>query len=158
MIQLTQVNGLEETEEITFESLEQEVFKALDHQMRRDILRYVGEGKNLTFTDILNATGTDSPTLSYHLRSLAPFIEQRDGKYGLTSIGKAAYTLLLRTASYNMVALLHKKKYEATVGNSILWVAAIAASVVLKVDTTLTAVILPILAGVSLYITYQLFK
>jgi len=97
MIQLTQVNGLEETEEITFESLEQEVFKALDHQMRRDILRYVGEGKNLTFTDILNATGTDSPTLSYHLRSLAPFIEQRDGKYGLTSIGKAAYTLLLST-------------------------------------------------------------
>jgi len=149
---------LEETEEITFESLEQEVFKALDHQMRRDILRYVGEGKNLTFTDILNATGTDSPTLSYHLRSLAPFIEQRDGKYGLTSIGKAAYTLLLRTASYNKVALLQKKKYEATVGNSILWVAAIAASVVLKVDTTLTAVILPILAGVSLYITYQLFN
>lgn len=149
---------MEETEEITFESLEQEVFKALDHQMRRDILRYVGEGKNLTFTDILNATGTDSPTLSYHLRSLAPFIEQRDGKYGLTSIGKAAYTLLLRTASYNKVALLQKKKYEATVGNSILWVAAIAASVVLKVDTTLTAVILPILAGVSLYITYQLFN
>ena len=150
---------MEEAEEIEFESLEQEVFKALDHQMRRDILRYVGEGKKPTFTDIMNATKTpDSPTLSYHLRSLAPFIEQRDGKYSLTPIGKAAYTLLLRTSDYNKVALLHKKKYEATVGNTILWVAAIAAAVVLKVDTTLTGVILPILAGVSLYITYQLFE
>lgn len=152
------MNDLEETEETTRESLEEEVFKALDHQMRRDILRYVGDGKNPTFTDIMNTIRTDSPTLSYHIKSLAPFIEQRDGKYSLTPIGKAAYTLLLRTAAYNKVALLHKKKYGAKVGNTILWVAAIATAAVLKVDTTLTAVILPILAGISLYITYQLFE
>jgi hypothetical protein len=33
---------MEEKEKREFETLEQEVFKALDHQMRRDILRYVG--------------------------------------------------------------------------------------------------------------------
>jgi DNA-binding transcriptional ArsR family regulator len=61
-----------------FESLEQEVFKALDHQKRRDILRYVGEKKATTFTEILSASKIpDSPTLSYHLRSLAPFINKR---------------------------------------------------------------------------------
>jgi len=47
--------------------------------MRRDILRYVGEGRDPTFTGILNAIRIpDSPTLAYHLKSLAPFIEQRN--------------------------------------------------------------------------------
>ncbi|MEM2940250.1 MAG: helix-turn-helix domain-containing protein [Thermoproteota archaeon] len=71
---------MEEKEEEA-ESLEQEVFKALDHQKRRDILRFIGERKDSTFTEILNASKvSDSPTLSYHLRILAPFIEQREGK------------------------------------------------------------------------------
>ena len=62
-------------------SLEEKVFKVLDHQKRRDVLRYVGERKGGTFTEILNATGMpDSPTLSYHLRSLSPFMEQKEGR------------------------------------------------------------------------------
>lgn len=141
-----------------FDSLEQEVFRALDHQVRRDILRYIGEGGSPTFTKILNATkAPDSPALSYHLRSLAPFIEQRNGKYGLTPIGKAAYTLLLRTTAYDKMALLQKRKYGATVGNAVLWVAAIAAAAFLKVEATLATNILPILAAVSMFMTYQLF-
>ena len=79
----------ESTEDSHFE---EEVFKALDHQIRRDILRYIGDGKNPTFTDILNATRSpDSPTLSYHLRTMAPFIEQKDGRYHLNPVGRAAY-------------------------------------------------------------------
>lgn len=142
-----------------FESFEQEVFKALDHQTRRDILRYVGERKGTTFTEIMNATKTpDSPTLSYHLRSLAPFMVQQDGRYGLTPLGKAAYTLLLRTADYNRVALLHKKKTGAIVGHIVLWISAIAASLVLEVDTFFSSIILPSLAGTSLMVIYGLFE
>jgi predicted transcriptional regulator len=56
------------------ENLEQEVFKALDHQTRRDVLRYVSEKKAVAFTDILNSLKVpDSPTLAYHLKTLAPF-------------------------------------------------------------------------------------
>ncbi len=140
------------------ETLEQEVFKALDHQIRRDILRHIGEKKDITFTETMNATGIpDSPTLSYHLKNLAPFIEQQEGRYHLTPIGKDAYNLLLRTAAYSKLALFHKNKCEATLGNAILWGAAIAAAAVLKVDTTMTTIILPILAGVGLTITYELF-
>lgn len=150
---------MEEKDKPEFETLEQEVFKALDHQIRRDILRYIGEKKNISFTEIMNARGIpDSPTLSYHLKSLASFIEQQKGRYHLTPIGKDAYNLLLRTAAYHKLALFQKNKYEATLGNAILWGAAIAAAAVLKVDTTLTAIILPILAGVGLTITYQLFE
>lgn len=60
-----------------FKNFEQDVFKALENQKRRNILRIVGERKGIGFTEVLNASKiTDSPTLSYHLRELAPFIRQ----------------------------------------------------------------------------------
>ncbi len=98
------VNKMEE--ENGFENVEQKVFEALDNQMRRQILRYIGEKRNATFTDIMKETKTpDSPTLSYHLRGLAPFIEQQNGKYQLTQLGKDAYNLLLKTAEYDKLVL-----------------------------------------------------
>jgi len=140
-------------------SLEEEVFKALDHQKRRDILRYVGEKKGGTFTEILNSTSIlDSPTLSYHLRSLSPFMEQIEGRYVLTPIGKAAYSLLLKTVDYKTVALLYRKKTGAIIGNIVLWISAIAAALVIEVDSFYSAIILPSLAGVSLIIINELFE
>jgi len=150
---------LGEAKETEVESLEEEVFKALDHQMRRDILRLVGERKEVTFTEMLNESrAPDSPSLSYHLRILGPFMEQRGGKYGLTRIGKAAYTLLLRTSDYSRVALLHRKKTGAIIGHVVLWISAIAASLVLEVDWFLSSIILPSLAGTSLMVIYELFE
>jgi DNA-binding transcriptional ArsR family regulator len=151
------VKSLEESKE--FSSLEEEVFKALDHQIRRDILRYIGEGKKPSFTDIKNATqSTDSPTLSYHLKTLSPFLEQKDGKYDLNPIGKAAYTLLLRTVTYNRMALLQKKKLGVIIGHTVLWISAIAAGLVLEVDSFMTTIILPSLAAVSLMTINELFE
>jgi len=148
-----------EKEEWESESFEQEVFKALENQKRRDILRYIGENKGVTFTEILNASKiVDSPTLSYHLRSLAPFVQQKDGKYRLSPIGKDAYSLLLRTTAYNKLAVLQKNKYEVILGNTLIWIAAIAAAAVLRVDAILSSVILPGLAAVSLSLTYELFE
>ena len=150
---------MEGEEKREFESLEQEVFKALDHQMRRDILRYVGEGRECTFTDILTkAKVPDSPTLSYHLKMLAPFIEQQNGKYRLTPMGKDSYNLLLKAGTYNKLTLFQKKQGEATLGNAVLWCAAITAAAYLEANTILLTAILPSLAAVSIAITYQLFK
>lgn len=148
-----------EKDDAEFESFEQDVFKALDHQKRRDILRYVGERRDTTFTEILNASKiSDSPTLSYHMRSLAPFIEQKNGKYCLTPIGKDAYNLLLRTTAYNKLALFQKKRYGATFGNLLLWIIGIAVAAYLEVNITLTAIIMPFLAFISAWTTYQLFE
>lgn len=150
---------METSKEKEFENFEDEVFKALDNQKRRDVLRYIGERKNPTFTEIMNATNIqDSPTLSYHLRSLKPFILQEKGKYSLTSIGKAAYGLLLRTTTYNEIALLHKKKHCAIIGHIVLWASAWAAGLVSGVDTAMTTIILPVLAGTSLVIIQELFE
>jgi hypothetical protein len=146
----------ESTEDSHFE---EEVFKALDHQIRRDILRYIGDGKNPTFTDILNATRSpDSPTLSYHLRTMAPFLEQKDGRYHLNPVGRAAYTLLLRTTAYTQVARLHKKKLGAIIGHITLWISAIAAGLVLQVDSAMTTIILPSLAAASFMTINELFE
>ena len=150
-------NEKNETQEL--ETLEQEVFKALDHQVRRDILRVVGERKKSTFTEIMKASDApDSPTLSYHLKNLSPFITQHNGKYQPTPIGKDAYDLLLKTATYDKLAFFEKSKFEATLGNTLLWFTAIASALYLEADTLLAAVILPILAAVSISMTYQLFR
>ena len=94
-------------------SLEQSIFKALDHQNRRDVLRVIGERKSITFTEIMNSIKIqDSPTLSYHLRSLAPFIEQHDGKYRLTRLGKSAYNLLTMATSYSKEDRFFKENHR----------------------------------------------
>jgi DNA-binding transcriptional ArsR family regulator len=140
-------------------SLEEEVFKALDHQKRRDILRNIGEKEGVTFTEIMNAGKIpDSPTLSYHLRSLAPFVEQKHGGYRLTPMGKDAYSLLLRSSTYDKLAIFQKKRYEATFANLVLWAAAIASAAYLEASAELTLIVMPPLAFVATMITYQLFE
>lgn len=141
------------------QDFEQDVFKALENQKRRDILRLIGEKKGISFTDILNAGKIlDSPTLSYHLRELAPFIEQKAGRYQLTSLGKDAYSLLLKTADYGKIVLFQKKRYGATFGNLLLWVIGIAAGFYLDVNIVLTGVIMPFLGFIATTTTYQLFE
>jgi len=150
-----QMSEKEEKEPV---SLEEEVFKALDHQKRRDIVRSIGEKEGATFTEIMNAGKIpDSPTLSYHLRSLAPFVEQRHGGYRLTPMGKDAYSLLLRSTEYDRVAIFQKKRYEATLCNLVLWAACIAAAAYLEVSVVLTVLVLPPLAFIATMTTYQLF-
>ena len=140
-------------------NLEEEVFKALDHQMRRDILRYVGEAKSVSFTEIMNNVKVpDSPTLSYHLKTLSPFVEQKEGKYGLTVMGRDAYNLLLKTSSYNRLALYWRNKRNATMGTGLLWLIAIIAAVYMGLDVTYSAVILPTLAAIAMSTVYQLFE
>ena len=140
-------------------NLEEEVFKALDHQMRRDILRYVGEAKSVSFTEIMNSVKVpDSPTLSYHLKTLSPFVEQKEGKYGLTVIGRDAYNLLLKTSSYSRLAVFWRNKRNATMGTGILWLVAIAAAVYMGLDVMYSAVVLPTLAAIAMSTVYQLFE
>lgn len=141
------------------DNFEQDVFKALENQKRRDILRLVGEKRGISFTDILNTSKiADSPTLAYHLRELAPFIAQKEGRYELTPIGKDAFSLLLKTASYNKVVLFQKKRWGATFGNLLLWVIGIIAAAYLGVDVVLWAIIMPFLAFIATGTTYQLFE
>jgi hypothetical protein len=91
---------LSDPTEVEMDSLEEEEFKALDHQKRREILRFVGESRGATFTETLNATKTqDSPPSTTTLGTWPPFWSRGVEKYLLSPVGKAAYALLQKPMS-----------------------------------------------------------
>jgi DNA-binding transcriptional ArsR family regulator len=80
------------------ETEEDEIFKSLGHATRRQIIKAVGLNGSLSFSEILKNIGEiDSPSLSYHLKSIKVLLDQKDGKYKLTKIGNSAYNLLEKT-------------------------------------------------------------
>jgi len=112
------------------ENLEESIFKTLSHQKRRDILRFIGERREATFTEIKNSVKMeDSPSLSYHLNALNGLIVQKEGKYSLSELGQDAYNLICKTTTYTMsnsiISLLRKEISAVIVANAILWAAAI---------------------------------
>ena len=114
------------------ESLEESIFKTLSNQKRRDILRLIGENKQITFTEIKKAVQIeDSSSLSYHLNSLQMLISQKKEKYGLSELGKDAYNLIVKTNAFTstnvIVNFLRKQLSALIIANAILWAIAIFA-------------------------------
>ena len=112
------------------ESLEESIFKTLNHQKRRDILRFIGERKEAAFTEIKNSIGIeDSPSLSYHLNALDHLAVQKEGRYKLSELGHTAYNLMCKTATYtastSIISSLRKEIPAIIIANAILWAVAI---------------------------------
>ena len=103
---------------------EEEIFKSLGHQVRRDIVKILGENP-LTFTEIKhNLDLIDSPTLSYHLKSLQPLLTQEGKKYELSRIGEAAFNLLSKTDESVRISRYKRKFLYAYYVTVICWVSA----------------------------------
>lgn len=81
---------------------EGEIFKSLSHEIRRNIIKTLGEKKELSFSELNSAIGAvDSPTMSYHLKSLKYLVDQKSSQYRLTDIGQAALSLMSRIDQSN---------------------------------------------------------
>ena len=103
---------------------EDEIFKSLGHQVRRDIVKTLGENP-LTFTQIKhNLDPIDSPTLSYHLKSLKPLLIQKENKYGLSQIGEAAFNLMSKTDESVRISRYKRKFLYAYYVTVICWISA----------------------------------
>jgi DNA-binding transcriptional ArsR family regulator len=101
------------------------IFKSLTHSIRREIIKHVGVEKGLTFSAIKKAIDPiDSPSLSYHLKSLAPLISQKEGKYVLSEIGIAAFNLLLKTDQNSQLKKYKKSFIIAYIITVICWISA----------------------------------
>lgn len=75
------------------ESLEESIFKTLSNQKRRDILRFIGERKQATFTEIKKAMEIeDSSSVSYHLRSLQNLVTKKTKNTFSQTLGKKPTT------------------------------------------------------------------
>lgn len=70
------------------------IFTALKHPVRRKILRMLSE-KPRSFSEMLEAFKIESSHLTYHLDALGVLVSKTsDGKYGLSSIGEAATSMM----------------------------------------------------------------
>ncbi len=71
------------------------VLSVLSHPLRREILLDLSNNGESSFTELLNLLKVDTGKLSFHLRSLSPFIEQSSsGKYKLSRAGESAVRVI----------------------------------------------------------------
>ncbi len=100
-------NGLGVT--LTEENRYDEIFTALKHPVRRQILLFIDNKVEASFTDIQQETGiTDTGLMSYHLKGLSSLVEQsKRGKYQLSEVGRAGITLLQKAD--------HEREHTSTV-------------------------------------------
>jgi DNA-binding transcriptional ArsR family regulator len=75
-----------------------EIFTALKHPVRRQILLFLEERGEASFTEIQIAVNVeDTGLMSYHLKELEPLVEQSErGKYHLSEVGRAGVELFQR--------------------------------------------------------------
>jgi DNA-binding transcriptional ArsR family regulator len=103
-------------------SEEDEIFKSLSHKIRRDIIKLLGDQKGLSFTEIKNGIGTiDSPSISYHLKSLRYLLKQEKNLYKLTEIGKSALHLMDKIDQSDRFKRNKKKFLWANIVTIICW-------------------------------------
>ncbi|MFW9781485.1 MAG: hypothetical protein ACFFFB_04285 [Candidatus Heimdallarchaeota archaeon] len=103
---------------------EEDIFKSLNHKIRRDIIKIVGN-RTLSFTEIkTHLEPIDSPTLSYHLKSLQSMLNQKENKYELSEIGEAAVNLLSKTDQSIRISKYKKKFLYAYCVTVVCWVSA----------------------------------
>ena len=89
------------------------ILSMIAHPLRRDILNFTSEKGEVTFTDLLNALQIDTGKLSFHLRTLSPFLEQTSaGKYKLNRAGESAVRVVRDVASWAEVADVRRKAEE----------------------------------------------
>ena len=72
-----------------------EIFAALKHPLRRQILLFLEEKGEASFTEIQhNVRLNDTGLMSYHLKELTSLVEQTSrGKYRLSEIGETSIIL-----------------------------------------------------------------
>ncbi|MFX0098447.1 MAG: winged helix-turn-helix domain-containing protein [Candidatus Hodarchaeota archaeon] len=100
-----------------------EIFKSLSHEIRRNIIKAIGLEKQLPFSGIMKQIeGVDSPTLSYHLKSLQPLLVQKENQYSLSEIGKAAFNLLEKMDQSDRLKKIKQQFKYAFIATEVLWV------------------------------------
>jgi len=104
-------------------SEEDEIFKLLTHPTRRNIIKALGD-RDLTFSQIQKNLKIDSPTLSYHLKSMNPFVIQKKSKYSFSDIGRAALLLLTKTDQSIKMSRYRRNFVYAYVITLSCWIAA----------------------------------
>jgi DNA-binding transcriptional ArsR family regulator len=135
-----------------------EIFAALKHPVRRQILLFLEEQGEASFTQVQNAVGIeDTGLMSYHLKELAPLVEQCErGKYRLSEVGQAAVELFQkvereRHRSSVTVRTEIEKWLSETLVKSVLLVLILAFTLSVPATVDILLAIQSFLEGFSLF-------
>jgi len=94
------------------------ILSVLAHPLRREILLDLSENGQSSFTDLLNLLKVDTGKLSFHLRALAPFIEQTPmGKYKLSRAGESAVRVIRDVEGWAEVADVQRKASQLPIAS-----------------------------------------
>lgn len=144
--------------------LEEEVFKTLSHQIRRDILRYIGETNGAKFTEIKKATGiAESASLSYHLSSLSPLLVHDTDIYRLSELGEDTYALMTKLVTYSasaaIVRVVKQQLGSTIIANALMWASAISYMIIVEGPLQfLTLLVFVSMFSVSNIILYSILQ
>jgi len=88
------------------------ILTVLSHPLRRQILLYLSQKQEGSFTDLATTFKVDTGKLSFHLRSLEAFLKQTPtGKYELSRAGQNAITLIKDLEEWATEAQIAKKPF-----------------------------------------------
>jgi uncharacterized RDD family membrane protein YckC len=74
---------------------EADFFEALGHEVRRNILRFLYDQVELSYTDLLNLLQIRDGSLNFHLRKMGPLLKHTErGTYILSEYGRLAYRFM----------------------------------------------------------------
>src|SRR5512138_2283597 len=120
------------------------VLSVLSHPLRRDILLDLSNNGEQSFTDLLNLLKVDTGKLSFHLRSLAPFIEQTPtGKYKLSRAGEDAVRVIRDVEGWAEVADVQRKATQLPVASLKKRVIAFVIDFALMLSITMAIILIP---------------
>ncbi len=86
------------------------ILTVLSHPLRRQILLYLSQKQEGSFTELATNFNVDTGKLSFHLRNLEAFLEQTTaGKYKLSKVGQNAIILIQDLEAWSAEAEIAKK-------------------------------------------------
>jgi|BEDMetMinimDraft_2_1075160.scaffolds.fasta_scaffold03865_2 DNA-binding transcriptional ArsR family regulator len=75
--------------------MDDRIFEAVSHPLRRQVIMLLGERKEMTFSEIMEELSVESPALAFHMRKLEGLVEKVRDTYRLTDLGRRAYGVIL---------------------------------------------------------------
>jgi len=102
--------GTENSDRPVKDDSEGQFYIALSHEIRREIIKMVGQNQKSSFTEFKRTLNCSTGTLYHHLEVLGDLIYQKpDKKYYLTVLGEHAYNIL----AHNLESIETSKESEA---------------------------------------------
>jgi DNA-binding transcriptional ArsR family regulator len=99
-----------------------EIFAALKHPVRRQIMLFLDRKGEASFTEIQQEVGIDDTgRMSYHLKELSPLLEQSErGKYCLSEVGQAGVALFRKVErEHQRSSIVVRTEIERFLGETI---------------------------------------